>query len=303
MKKNCLYLFILITLFSNSFVLAKLEASEFSKKNKYTFSISSVFRNEAKFLKEWIEYHRLVGAEHFYLYNNESSDDFQEVLLPYIQEGIVTLIEWPDQKSDLSENRAYRWVHATQETAFAHACKNVIGVTDWLAMIDLDEFILPMQANSFTEVLRNYPKAPGVSLLWHVYGTSWLDVLPENTLLIEALHMTFPEKHNINNAIMKSVVRPEYFNKFKWPPHECLYKDGLKDDRIPKKVARINHYMLRTKDTWKAKVENRKRSSNLKCSEVDLETLYNQGNDAEDEERAILRFAPQLRILMGMGCE
>ena len=41
----------------------------FSEK-KYKLSICAIFKNEANYLKEWIEYHRMVGVEHFYLYNS-----------------------------------------------------------------------------------------------------------------------------------------------------------------------------------------------------------------------------------------
>ena len=39
---------------------------------------------------EWIEFHRLVGVERFFLYDNGSTDDHREVLAPYVEEGIVT---------------------------------------------------------------------------------------------------------------------------------------------------------------------------------------------------------------------
>ena len=68
--------------------------SAFSSEYKYKFAICSMFKNEAKFLKEWIEFHRLIGAEHFYLYNNESTDNYLEVLKPYIDKNIVELIDW-----------------------------------------------------------------------------------------------------------------------------------------------------------------------------------------------------------------
>ena len=48
-----------------------------------------MFRNEAAYLKEWIEYHHLAGVEHFWLYNNNSTDQWQDVLQPYIDWGIV----------------------------------------------------------------------------------------------------------------------------------------------------------------------------------------------------------------------
>ena len=41
---------------------------------KYYFSICAIFKDESLSIKEWIEYHKLIGVEHFYLYNNNSTD-------------------------------------------------------------------------------------------------------------------------------------------------------------------------------------------------------------------------------------
>ena len=39
---------------------------------KYNVAVCAIFKNEAPYLKEWIEFNHLVGVEHFYLYNNNS---------------------------------------------------------------------------------------------------------------------------------------------------------------------------------------------------------------------------------------
>src|SRR5262245_48829439 len=69
----------------------------------YDLSFCMIFQNDAPYLKEWIEFHRLVGGQHFYLYNNLSTDNYQEVLAPYIREGIVELIDWPFPSSNFFE--------------------------------------------------------------------------------------------------------------------------------------------------------------------------------------------------------
>ena len=61
----------------------------FYKNNKVYLSITAVLQNEAPYIKEWIEYHRLVGVERFYIYDNESTDNVKEILKPYIDLGIV----------------------------------------------------------------------------------------------------------------------------------------------------------------------------------------------------------------------
>ena len=62
---------------------------------KAYLSICAIYQDEAPYLREWIEFHRLVGVERFFLYDNDSVDDHREVLAPYIEEGIVVLHDWP----------------------------------------------------------------------------------------------------------------------------------------------------------------------------------------------------------------
>lgn len=54
---------------------------------KYYFSICAIFKDESLSIKEWIEYHKLIGVEHFYLYNNNSTDSSVSILQEYVEEG------------------------------------------------------------------------------------------------------------------------------------------------------------------------------------------------------------------------
>ena len=64
---------------------------------KYQLSVCSLFKNESRYLREWLEYHRLIGVDHFYLYDNASTDRSVQILQPYIRAGLVTLVHWPEQ--------------------------------------------------------------------------------------------------------------------------------------------------------------------------------------------------------------
>ena len=50
-----------------------------SKRTPY-LSICAIYRDEAFYLREWLEFHRLVGVERFFLYHNLSIDDHLSVL-------------------------------------------------------------------------------------------------------------------------------------------------------------------------------------------------------------------------------
>lgn len=81
-------------------------------KDMYALSVASIIKNEPDIL-EWIEYHRLVGVEHFYIYDNESTDGLKEKLSKYIDAGIVTYIYYPGKAmqdksiNDAIQNFAY----------------------------------------------------------------------------------------------------------------------------------------------------------------------------------------------------
>jgi hypothetical protein len=49
---------------------------------RYELTACLKFKNAARFLPEWIEFHQMVGFEHFYLYNNNSTDDYLGALAP-----------------------------------------------------------------------------------------------------------------------------------------------------------------------------------------------------------------------------
>ncbi len=58
-------------------------------------SVCAIYKNEARYLAEWIEFHLLAGVEHFFLYDNNSTDDHRDVLAPYVRAGLVSVTDWP----------------------------------------------------------------------------------------------------------------------------------------------------------------------------------------------------------------
>ena len=89
------FCFIYITLFTNILMADEFYTSPETEK-KYEMSICAIFKNEALYLKDWIEYHLNIGVDHFYLYNVGSRDFYEKALRAYIRADIVTLVNWPE---------------------------------------------------------------------------------------------------------------------------------------------------------------------------------------------------------------
>lgn len=129
------------------------------REKKYDVSICAIFKNEAPYLKEWIEFNNIVGVNHFYMYNNNSEDNYMEVLQPYIESGLVTLADWPYNQKQME---------CYQTCIKDYACE-----TKWLGFIDIDEFIVPKSTDSIYEFLKPFErKAGAVNLYWKLFGTS-----------------------------------------------------------------------------------------------------------------------------------
>lgn len=236
------YLFILF-FFLNSFVYSF----------QYNLSICAIFQNEASWLKEWIDYHRKVGVEHFWLYNNNSMDNYLSILDPYIKQQIVEIVEWPSQ-----ENEPFKFFYHVQVDAYNHAINASRNVSKWLAIVDTDEFIVSKQENSIIECLeKRYFYCSGVCVNWQNFGTSHIQKLDSNKKMVEQLTLKM-HWNNERNMCFKSIVQP--LHVLNCPnPHYCVYRNphwhvNTKYEKVNQtspvdiSVLQINHYWTRDQE-------------------------------------------------------
>lgn len=215
---------------------------------KYEVSLCLIFKNEAPYLKEWLEYHLLIGVDHFYLYNNFSEDNYIEILQPYIDKDIVTLTDWPHKYAQL----------AAYEDCY-EKCKDE---THWLGYIDTDEFVNLLQDNDVKKFLSRYNAFPSVLLCWRMFGTSGMLKEDLNCLVTERFVSSWPWLCEVG----KSFINNEY-SSFKIGIHFNIAKVvgipvfGITDAKYfspymyhffnrntPK--AYINHYWSKSKEYY-----------------------------------------------------
>jgi len=221
--------------------------------------IVALCKNEGPYLDEWLHYHLLAGVEHFYLYDNGSLDNTLEVLAPYIEKGIVDLTIWPSATDDPNHVNA-------QIQAYKDGLKRAVGIATWVALIDLDEYILPIQHQTITECLnKNFKDVDAIYVNWRNFGTSYLTIPPGEPILNKMVLSS--SMYHPRNVVGKSIVRPEKVDIDQiWYVHHCVlkrgavYRDGnkkvmdskncdLKTDGLHHKDHLvIHHYGLR--DEW-----------------------------------------------------
>ncbi|OGN64298.1 MAG: hypothetical protein A3E80_05570 [Chlamydiae bacterium RIFCSPHIGHO2_12_FULL_49_9] len=227
----------------------------------YELGIASQFRDEAPYLKEWIEYHKMVGVDHFWLYNNSSVDNWQEVLQPYIDEGLVEVFYWPSNPMNFQEFHT----RANQD-----ALRKAKGKAKWVALIDIDEFLFPTKEATVVECLeKHFQQASAIYASWRMFGTGKVCLSPGEFFLTKLVACAF--RNHPCNSIGKSLVRPDrvdidniwYEHYMPLYPGGSGYFDGngedmgydgvslLSVDRHCDKYLRLNHYNLRDENFFK----------------------------------------------------
>jgi hypothetical protein len=207
-----------------------------------------IYRDEGQYLAEWIEFHRLVGFERFYLYDNRSGDNHREVLAPYVAEGIVVLHDW-----------SVPYVPGQLE-AYEHCIATHGDEARWIAFLDLDEFMFSPTHRPIPEVLTEYEHWPGVVVNLATHGPSGHRSKPDG-LVIESYLTHIPLDMD---RLVKSIVDPAAVegtstpNVFNYQRRSAVDENGYPVHHLATKAAsferlRINHYFWKSEEEllWK----------------------------------------------------
>ncbi|MCL2758042.1 MAG: glycosyltransferase family 92 protein [Alphaproteobacteria bacterium] len=230
---------------------------------KNFLSVCAIVKNEGPYFKEWIEYHKLLGVDKFYVYDNESTDETFEVLKPYIEKGVVEYSFWPGKLQ--------------QKPAYKDCINRFKNDSEWIAFTDLDEFIVPMRpplpggfgaasCESIPDFLRKLPRAATqLCIGWTNYASSGHETKPAGLVIENFRHTTggLP-------VYGKSIVNPRDVARASVHKHKMTWGDsvdengdviewyefstggklrrGFQTDKI-----RVNHYRIKSWEEYNAK--------------------------------------------------
>jgi hypothetical protein len=149
----------------------------------YGLCVTAIVRNEASYIEEWLAFHVAVGVDHFFIFDNRSTDNLADVLTPWINHGLVTLLYWP--------------LTAGQLDAYNFALSHFGHRTEWMAFIDLDEFVLPKAHPTLPAFVASLGAVDQVLIPWRNFSYSG--------------HRTRPPGFVIENYTIAEDVTPERF--------------------------------------------------------------------------------------------
>jgi len=221
---------------------------------QYYLAICAIAKNEGAYFEEWIEWHKNLGVEKFYIYDNESTDNTKEVLEPYIKSGLVEYVFWVGKR--------------TQLVVYDDCFEKHRFHARWIAVIDLDEFIVPIKDQTIPDFLKRFEDFSVVEINWLVYGSGGAEKKEAGSVMERFKYHSEPG--HILNRHIKSIVNPRRVLSF-IGAHEAARISGkaadshgkpikinFRDREPQHDVIRINHYAVKSYEEF---LEKRARGS------------------------------------------
>ncbi|XVF13967.1 hypothetical protein REPUB_Repub09cG0015500 [Reevesia pubescens] len=221
-------------------------------RKQHEMCICTMARNQARFLKEWVMYHAQIGVQRWFIYDNNSDDDTDNVI---------------ESLSDANYNisrHIWPWVK-TQEAGFAHCALRARDACDWVGFIDVDEFFHLPSGLMLQDVVRNLSSITTSSdtefgnipigemrVSCHSFGPSGLKHVPQQGVTVGyTCRMAAPERH-------KSIIKPETLNSTLINVvHHFHLRDGFRFVDVDRTMMVVNHYKFQVWEVFKEKFYRR----------------------------------------------
>lgn len=276
---------------------------------KYRISLCLIFKNEAPFLKEWLDYHIAIGVDHFYLYNNNSTDCYKEILNPYICDGVVSLIEWPEPNS--------------QFKCYKHCYDTFRGESNWISFLDADEFICPKYDNNVNDWIKRYDKYHAVNIHWLMFCTGGILKHDYTKNVIEQYYSCWEDFWKHGKTIINTRFDIGNFNTWWVHHHTYMFRRiwGVKillpavnqfgyictidktwgggKNKRKNAIIQINHYFTKAWDVWSSKMKTTD-VLYAKNPKADINYFFKYEDKCKSRDYSIQRFFIRMKINQGL---
>ena len=269
----------------------------------YNIVVCAIVKNEFSYLLEWIAYHRTIGVDSFLIYNNDSTDKTLSLLKKLANAKILNFVDWPSQPNGNNQRRAYR-----------DAVSQLKNKSEWVAFIDLDEFIVLHKYLNIKEFLLEHHHVSGIAMNWKIFGSSGY-LKKTNDLIIERFtkcsSSKFRRGENFPNCKFKTIAKVDRIKNVR--VHSCeflsaedlyIYPDGtLKDlnsfengTHISHDILQINHYIIKSKEEFDLKRARGIASKKMNDpGRIRDESFFNLNDRNEEEDLSIQKFLQQTK--------
>lgn len=259
-------------------------------------AICAIAKNEAPYLEEWVTYHTMIGFDTIMVYEHESTDNSAEVLEGLAAAGLAEWTPWssePDKKP--------------QWEAYEDGLARLRGRADWVAFIDLDEFIVLPGHETIQSLLAEMPDREAIAINWKMFGSSG-ETVRRPGLVIERFTRCSKRTFRGNRAV-KTLARVDAIQVPR--VHTCTFRPGVRyatiggeelapgvgeSSDVDHDTIRINHYFTRSREEW-AEKSARGRGAKAPNDPKKHRTIaeFERHDRNEKVERDIVAFVPRVK--------
>ena len=255
--------------------------------------ICAIFKNEGRYLREWVQYHRLIGFDGFVLYDNGSRDHGALALAEPDLKSVVSIIPWS--------------LYPGQPWAYQHFVIFFAKQLDWVAFIDIDEFIHPLVGDNIRSCLEVAGTHSAILMNWLNFGPGEYTYRPAG--LVTKLYDHRLPDDDPWHCHVKSIVRVSDLVNCD-APHvahlrgpvcntrgETISNEPIQPQACHDRLV-INHYYTKSLEDWQAKV-NRGRATTLDPSLQRTQSQFDYCRlHGTVPDHRIQRLLPRLRAVL-----
>lgn len=216
---------------------------------KYFLSLVSPVKNEHDYLIPYVKFYAYHGVEHFFFYDNGSTIPVKETLKDYLD--ICTITDFPGI--------------GVQYPIYDHFLKNFGKTTEWVAVFDIDEFVLPKKHETLAGFLKDYTSFDAVAINWVTFGNGHHKKKQEGPLIKNYLYSSGVQHPNFKSIYKTGSVseikhshhaKLKRFKKYVDPLYQKITSD--RNLRPTLDVIQLNHYFTKSEEEYLKKIHSKR---------------------------------------------
>jgi hypothetical protein len=160
-----------------------------------SLAICTIQRDRGPWIREWVEFHKIVGFDKFYIFLHNCTDNSSEVVLEL------------SKKYDITTFSVSNDVFRPQLAAYQYCYQHFGDLHNWIAFIDGDEFLYSPTEITIKATLDQYnqKELSAIGVYWLCFGSSKHITEPSGLI---TKNYRFRAPHNFdNNSHIKSIVK------------------------------------------------------------------------------------------------
>lgn len=278
--------------------------------------ISSV-KDEGPFLLEWVAHHLVLGFDRILIASNDCSDGSERLLGALDQAGYITHVPNKLKPGEIPQHAGYEKIRRLHG----------IDQTEWLMMLDADEFLnVHVGDHRVADLTERTDADVDVIALYGMFFTSHPVARWQAGRVCAAFTHRLPTQHKANAALKTLTRNPGRFRGihnhsmvgFKDKvPLQVMWGDGTRTETDPAlplwrqlrngdvkavshRLAHYNHYGLKAPDSYalrRARGRGAVAETNAETARH-TEAYFAERNQPGGEDHSIARYGAQVQAMM-----